>query len=70
MNKIEQRFQPVEVRVEPAKDGKPSKIVGYAAVAFLMNYLKRHTTWLFIIYRLALGGLLLALLASGRLQAF
>ena len=32
MNKIEQRFQPVEVRVEPAKDGKPSKIVGYAAV--------------------------------------
>jgi undecaprenyl-diphosphatase len=43
--------------------------VGYAAVAFLMNYLKRHTTWAFIIYRLALGALLLALLASGRLPA-
>jgi undecaprenyl-diphosphatase len=45
-------------------------IVGYAAVAFLMNYLKKHTTWLFIVYRLALGGLLLALLADGRLKAF
>jgi len=44
--------------------------VGYAAVAFLMNYLKRHTTWLFIIYRLVLGAGLLALLANGRLQAF
>jgi undecaprenyl-diphosphatase len=44
--------------------------VGYAAVAFLMNYLKRHTTWIFIIYRLVLGAALLALLASGRLQPF
>lgn len=44
--------------------------VGYAAVAFLMNYLKRHTTWIFIIYRLALGAGLLALLANGRLQPF
>ncbi len=45
-------------------------IVGYAAVAFLMNYLKRHTTWVFIIYRLVLGAGLLALLSSGRLQPF
>ncbi len=44
-------------------------IVGYAAVAFLMNYLKRHSTWVFIIYRLVLGAGLLALLANGRLQA-
>jgi undecaprenyl-diphosphatase len=44
-------------------------VVGYAAVAFLMNYLKRHTTWIFIIYRLILGAGLLALLANGRLQA-
>jgi undecaprenyl-diphosphatase len=41
--------------------------VGYAAVAFLMNYLKRHTTWLFIIYRLALGIVLLGLLTAGKL---
>jgi undecaprenyl-diphosphatase len=45
-------------------------VVGYAAVAFLMNYLKRHTTWIFIIYRLVLGAALLALLANGRLQPF
>jgi undecaprenyl-diphosphatase len=45
-------------------------IVGYAAVAFLMNYLKRHTTWVFIIYRFVLGVGLLALLANGRLQPF
>ena len=43
--------------------------VGYGAVAFLMNYLKRHTTWVFIIYRLVLGAWLLALLANGTLQA-
>jgi len=44
--------------------------VGYAAVAFLINYLKRHTTWIFIIYRLLLGAGLLALLANGKLQTF
>lgn len=42
-------------------------IVGYAAVAFLMNYLKRHTTWIFIIYRFALGAALFGLLAAGKL---
>jgi undecaprenyl-diphosphatase len=45
-----------------------SGIVGYATIAFLLNYLKRHTTYLFIFYRFALGGLLLALLLAGRLQ--
>jgi len=33
--------------------------VGYAAIAFLLGYLRRHTLWLFIWYRLALGGALL-----------
>jgi undecaprenyl-diphosphatase len=42
-------------------------IVGYAAVAFLMNYLKRHTTWIFIIYRFALGVALFGLLAGGKI---
>jgi undecaprenyl-diphosphatase len=45
-----------------------SGIVGYATIAFLLNYLKRHTTYLFIIYRVALGGLLFALLLTGRVQ--
>ena len=43
--------------------------VGYVSIAFLLGYLKRHTTWLFIIYRLALGIVLLALLAAGKLSA-
>ena len=47
-----------------------SFVVGYASIAFLLGYLKKHTTWVFIIYRLALGGALLALLANGRLKAF
>ncbi len=44
-----------------------SAVVGYASIAFLLNYLKKHTTWLFIAYRLALGAILLGLLSAGRL---
>jgi undecaprenyl-diphosphatase len=47
-----------------------SGVVGYASIAFLLGYLRQHTLYLFIIYRLLLGGLLLALLAAGRLQPF
>jgi undecaprenyl-diphosphatase len=32
-----------------------SGIVGYAAIAFLLRYLKTHSTYLFIIYRIVLG---------------
>ena len=46
-----------------------SFVVGYASIAFLLSYLKKHTTWLFIIYRLALGALLLALLHVGKLTS-
>ena len=42
---------------------------GYLSIAFLLNYLKRHTTYLFVGYRLALGLLLIALLLAGRLTA-
>lgn len=45
-----------------------SFVVGYASIAFLLGYLRRHTTWLFIIYRLAAGAVLLALLAAGKLS--
>ena len=44
-----------------------SFVVGYASIAFLLAYLKKHTTWVFIIYRLVLGALLLALLHAGKL---
>ena len=46
-----------------------SFIVGYASIAFLLGYLKRHTMWVFIIYRLLLGAAMLALLWTGRLLA-
>jgi undecaprenyl-diphosphatase len=46
-----------------------SAVVGYASIAFLLQYLKTHTTWLFILYRIGLGLLLLGLLWSGRLTA-
>ena len=45
-----------------------SGIVGYATIAFLLAYLKTHTTAPFIIYRAALSGLLLLLLLRGVLQ--
>src|SRR5262249_32792614 len=42
-----------------------SGLVGYASIAFLLAYLKTHSTYLFIIYRLLLGGALLFLLTAG-----
>jgi len=44
-------------------------IVGYASIAFLINYLKKHSTGLFILYRIALGIGILGLIANGYLQA-
>ncbi len=36
-----------------------SFVVGYASIAFLINYLRRHSTLLFIIYRLIAGVIVL-----------
>ena len=38
--------------------------VGYASIALLIRFLKTHTTWVFIVYRLILGGLLFVLVAK------
>ena len=43
-------------------------VVGYASIAFLINYLKKHSTSLFIIYRIALGLGILGLIAAGYVQ--
>ncbi|MEW5797858.1 MAG: undecaprenyl-diphosphate phosphatase [Bacteroidota bacterium] len=45
-----------------------SGIVGYASIAFLLNYLKNHSTYLFIIYRIFVGLGLLYLLNTGIIQ--
>lgn len=42
-----------------------SAIIGYASIWFLLGFLKRHTTAIFIIYRLVLGIAILALLWFG-----
>ena len=43
--------------------------VGYAAIAWLLRYLERHSVYLFVWYRLALGIVVLALLATGTISA-
>lgn len=43
-------------------------VSGYASIAFLLYYLKTHTTYVFVAYRLLLGGLILYWLSSGSLS--
>jgi undecaprenyl-diphosphatase len=43
-------------------------ISGYASIAFLLSYLKKHTTSIFIIYRIAAGVSVLLLVSAGLLQ--
>ena len=43
-------------------------IVGYATIPWLLGFLRKRTTFVFIVYRLLLAGLLLLLLASGRIS--
>ncbi len=42
-----------------------SGVIGYLSIAFMLNYLRKHTTYLFIIYRLILGVAILILLFQG-----
>lgn len=44
-----------------------SAVVGYATIPWLLGYLRNHSTMLFVVYRLVLAGVLLTLLAVGRL---
>jgi undecaprenyl-diphosphatase len=41
---------------------------GYASIAWLLRYLGSHTLEVFVIYRIALGVLVLALAASGAIS--
>jgi undecaprenyl-diphosphatase len=42
-----------------------SGIVGYASIWFLLRFLRTHSTGIFILYRLIVGGLILVALSSG-----
>ncbi|MEV6376792.1 undecaprenyl-diphosphate phosphatase [Micromonospora sp. WP24] len=43
--------------------------VGYAAIAWLLRYVAHHTLYVFVLYRVALGTLVLALLMTGAISA-
>lgn len=45
-----------------------SFVTGYASIWFLLRYLRTHTTAIFIYYRLALGALMIVLLATGYIK--
>jgi undecaprenyl-diphosphatase len=46
-----------------------SGIVGYASIWFLLRFLRKHSTGIFIIYRLLVGGLIVFALLRGYLSA-
>ena len=43
-------------------------IVGYWSIAFLLRYVSRHSTLVFVVYRVALGVIVLALTAAGTIH--
>ncbi|NLU79629.1 undecaprenyl-diphosphate phosphatase [Micromonospora sp. HNM0581] len=43
--------------------------VGYAAIAWLLRYVAHHTLYVFVLYRVAVGTLVLALLLTGTISA-
>jgi undecaprenyl-diphosphatase len=43
-------------------------VVGYAAIAWLLAYLSHHSVAIFVVYRVALGTLVLGLLAAGAIS--
>ncbi|MQA83444.1 MAG: undecaprenyl-diphosphate phosphatase [Streptosporangiales bacterium] len=44
-------------------------VVGYASIAWLLRFLARHSTMVFVVYRVALGGLIIGLLSTGVIAA-
>jgi undecaprenyl-diphosphatase len=46
-----------------------SAIVGYASIWFLLRFLRTHSTTVFIVYRIAVAGLILFALAKGLISA-
>jgi len=43
-------------------------VSSYAAIAWLIEFLKKHSTWVFVWYRLAFGAVILIAIAAGKLQ--
>ncbi len=45
-----------------------SFVVGYAAIAFLLRWLTRHSLYIFVVYRVALGVIVLILAGAGAIS--
>jgi undecaprenyl-diphosphatase len=43
-------------------------VVGYASIAFLLRYLQRHSTLVFVAYRVGIGALVLVLVSAGAIH--
>lgn len=46
-----------------------SGLVGYASIWFLLRYLRTHSTGIFVVYRLIVGGLIIVALLGGYISA-
>ena len=71
-------YQLWEIRHELSPASAPSLaiatavsfVVGYASIAFLLRYLRTHTTSIFVVYRIVVGVAVAALLIAGVLSPF
>jgi undecaprenyl-diphosphatase len=43
-------------------------VAGYLSIAFLLHYLRTHSTYLFVGYRIVVGVILITLMVAGVLQ--
>ena len=43
-------------------------VAGYASIAFLLRFLTNHSTIVFVVYRVALGALVLVLVSTGAIK--
>ncbi|HVT05620.1 MAG TPA: undecaprenyl-diphosphate phosphatase [Thermoanaerobaculia bacterium] len=68
---VKERKHLMEVGVTPTIIATViSFVVGWASIWFLLRYLRTHTTYVFIWYRIALGVILIALLATHVISPF
>ncbi|EDX83944.1 undecaprenol kinase, putative [Synechococcus sp. PCC 7335] len=57
------------VALVPLLGGLAAAVVSsYLAIAWLIDFLKKHSTWVFVWYRLAFGAVILIAIALGRLE--
>lgn len=57
------------VGIVPLLGGLAAAVISsYAAIAWLIEFLKKHSTWVFVWYRLAFGAVILVAIAAGTIE--